>query len=396
MSDAGRAGPQGPGSGPALLGNPSLAALRQRTSTKWRTYPDDVLPSFVAEMDYDLARPVIDAVATAMAAGDAGYGHVGRLGEAFAGFAASRLGWSPDPARVVAIPDVMSGITEMITALTPPGAGVVISPPVYSPFFFRIGFAGRRVVEAPLRRRDDGGYDLDPEALDRAVSQDGVAAYILCSPHNPVGRVWSAAELATVASICHDRGVLVLADEIHAPLVLPGASMVPFLSLDHPATERAIAFTSASKGWNIPGLKCGLAVAGSAELAAALDERWEALLPGLLGVHASVAAFEQGTQWLDAVLHQLDRNRGLLAGLLAGHLPRIRYRPPEASFLAWLDCTALGDGSDPAACFLERGRVALAPGTDFGTPGRGFARLNIGTTEPLLTEAVRRMTAAAG
>jgi cystathionine beta-lyase len=395
MSDAGRAGRQGP----ALLGNPSLAALRLRTSEKWRTYPDDVLPSFVAEMDFDLARPIIDAVTESMAASDAGYGHIGRLGEAFAGFAVGRLGWSPDPARIFAIPDVMTGITEMITALTPPGSGVVISPPVYPPFFFRVGFAGRRVVEAPLRRRDDGGYELDAGSLDRALGEDGVRACILCSPHNPVGRVWTAPELTTVADICHARGALVLADEIHAPLVLPGAAQVPFLSLDHPVTARAIAFTSASKGWNIPGLKCGLAIAGSPELATVLAERWEALAPGLLGVHASVAAFEQATGWLDALLAQLDRNRGLLARLLAEHLPQIRYRPPEASFLAWLDCRELGGtlgGDDPAAGFLERGRVALAPGTGFGAQGRGFARLNMGTTEPLLAEAVRRMTAATG
>jgi|KBSMisStaDraftv2_1062788.scaffolds.fasta_scaffold63811_2 cystathionine beta-lyase len=396
MSDAGRADRPGP----ALLGNPSLAVLRQRTSEKWRTYPDDVLPSFVAEMDFDLARPIIDAVTESMAASDAGYGHIGRLGEAFAGFAASRLGWSPDPARIFAIPDVMTGITEMITALTPPGSGVVISPPVYSPFFFRVGFAGRRVVEAPLRRRDDGGYELDAESLDRALSEDGVSAYILCSPHNPVGRVWTAQELTTVAGLCHARGVLVLVDEIHAPLVLPGAAQVPILSLDHPVTARTIAFTSASKGWNIPGLKCGLAIAGSPELATVLTERWEALAPGLLGVHASVAAFEQATGWLDALLAQLDRNRALLARLLAGQLPQIRYRPPEASFLAWLDCRelggALGGGDDPAAGFLERGRVALAAGTGFGAQGRGFARLNMGTTEPLLAEAVRRMTAALG
>jgi cystathionine beta-lyase len=363
---------------------------------KWRTYPADVLPSFVAEMDFDLARPVIDAVAQAMAAGDAGYGHIGQLGEAFAGFAAARLRWNPDPARIFATPDVMTGIAEMISALTPPGSGVVISPPVYSPFFLWIGFTGRRVVEAPLRRRDDGGYELDADALDRALSQDGVSAYILCSPHNPVGRVWTAQELSTVADICHAHGVLVLADEIHAPLVLPGAAQVPFLSLDHPVTARTIAFTSASKGWNIPGLKCGLAIAGSAELATVLTEWKEALLPGLLGVHASAAAFEQATGWLDAVLAQLDRNRGLLARLLAEQLPQIRYRPPEASFLAWLDCRELGSGDDPAAGFLERGRVALAAGTDYGTQGRGFARLNIGTTEPLLAEAVRRMTASMG
>jgi cysteine-S-conjugate beta-lyase len=395
MGDAGRAH-QHDHQGPGLLGNPSLAALRQRTSTKWRTYPDDVLPSFVAEMDFDLASPVIEAVATAMAAGDAGYGHIGRLGEAFAGFAASRLGWAPDPDRIFAIPDVMTGIAEMITALTPPGAGVVISPPVYAPFFFRIGLAGRQVVEAPLRRRADGGYHLDPDALDRALSQDGVAAYILCSPHNPVGRVWSAADLRTVADICHSHGVLVLADEVHAPLVLPGAAQVPFLSLDHPATQRAIAFTSASKGWNIPGLKCGLAVAGAPDLAATLEERWEALLAGLIGVRASAAAMEHALPWLDAVLTRLDGNRRLLSGLLAEHLPQVRYVPPEASFLAWLDCTGLGLGDDPAAAFLERGQVALSSGLDFGTQGRGFARLNMGTSPEIVREAVRRMTIVAG
>lgn len=390
MSDAGRADRPGP----ALLGNPSLAVLRQRTSEKWRTYPDDVLPSFVAEMDFDLARPIIDAVTESMAASDAGYGHIGRLGEAFAGFAASRLGWSPDPARIFAIPDVMTGITEMITALTPPGSGVVISPPVYSPFFFRVGFAGRRVVEAPLRRRDDGGYELDAESLDRALSEDGVSAYILCSPHNPVGRVWTAQELTTVAGLCHARGVLVLVDEIHAPLVLPGAAQVPFLSLDHPVTARTIAFTSASKGWNIPGLKCGIAVAGSGRGFALMEERWEALLPSHLGVLGSVAAYREAPGWLDAALAQLDENRRLLGRLLREHLPHVGYQPPQASFLAWLDCRALGLGDDPASVFLDKGRVAVSPGPDFGAEGRGFARLNMGTSPALLEEAVRRMAAA--
>jgi cystathionine beta-lyase len=380
--------------GSQLLGDCSLPALRQRTSLKWRTYPGDVLPAFVAEMDYDLAGPIKDAVTAAISAGDAGYAHIGRLGEVFAAFAADRLGWSPDPARIFAIPDVMTGIAEMITALTPPGSAIVISPPVYAPFFLRIGFTGRRVVEAPLRRRSDGGYDLDPAALDAALGQDGVSAYLLCSPHNPVGRVWSAADLRTVADLCQAHGATVLADEIHAPLALPGAVQVPFLSLAHPATQRAISFTSASKGWNIPGLKCGLAVAGSDELAGQLAERWEALLAGQLGILASVAAFEQSLPWLDAVLAQLDRNRALLSQLLAEHLPGVRYVPPEGSFLAWLDCTELGLGDDPAATFLDRGRVALSPGPDFGTPGNGFARLNMGTSAELLGEAVRRMSAA--
>jgi cystathionine beta-lyase len=380
--------------GPGLLGACSLPVLQRRASFKWRTYPADVLPAFVAEMDYDLAEPIKEAVIAAMTASDAGYAHIGRLGEVFAAFAAARLDWAPDPARIFAIPDVMTGIAEMITALTPPGSAIAISPPVYAPFFFRIGFAGRRVAEAPLRRRSDGGYDLDPEALDAVLGRDDVSAYVLCSPHNPVGRVWSAADLRTVADLCQAHGKLVLVDEIHAPLALPGATQVPFLSLDHPATERAITFTSASKGWNIPGLKCGLAVAGSDELAGHLAERWEVLLAGQIGILASVAAFEQSLPWLDAVLAQLDENRALVPRLLAEHLPGVRYLPPEASFLAWLDCTELDLGDDPAAIFLDRGRVALSPGPDFGTQGNGFARLNMGTSPELLGEAVRRMSAA--
>ena len=174
-----------------VLGDCSLAMLRRRKSFKWRTYPDDVLPAFVAEMDFDLAEPIKEAVRAAVAISDVGYGHMGKLGEAFAAYARERLGWSPDPARIFAIPDVMTGIAEMIMAVTPPGSGIVINPPVYTPFFFRIGFTGRRVVEAPLRRDADGRYDLDFDALDRVLDDDGVSAYLLCSPHNPVGRVWS-------------------------------------------------------------------------------------------------------------------------------------------------------------------------------------------------------------
>jgi cysteine-S-conjugate beta-lyase len=169
---------------------------------------------------------------------------------------------------------------------------------------------------------------------------------------------------------------------------------VPFLSLDHEMTRRSVSFTSASKAWNIPGLKCGVAVAGSAELGAVLEERWEALLPGQPGVPATVAAFARSLPWLDALLSQLDENRALLARLLGESLPGVGYVPPEASFLAWLDCRALGLGEDPAAEFLAQGRVALSPGPGFGAQGRGFARLNMGTSPELMAEAVCRMAAA--
>ncbi len=377
-----------------ILGDCSLAKLHERTSHKWRTYPPDVLPAFVAEMDFDPAEQIKDAIRAAVAAGDLGYPHKGELGEAFAEFAAARLGWSPEPDLVFAIPDVMTGIAELIQALVGPGGGVVINPPVYSPFFFRVQLAGRRVVEAPLAVRPDGGYDLDPDALEEALRQPGTGAYLLCNPHNPLGRVWSREQLTAIAELTDRHGVPLLVDEIHAPLVLPGARHVPFHTIEHPAARRAVVFTSASKGWNIPGLKCGVAVAGDGDGAAILTQRWDALLASHLGVHATIAALRSAGSWLDAAIAQIDRNARLLAGLLADYLPAVSYQPAEASFLAWLDCRDLGLGQDPAAAFLTAGRVALSPGPDFGVQGAGFARLNIGTSPELLSEAVRRMAAA--
>lgn len=380
----------------AILGNCSPAELSRRKSFKWRSHPPDVLPAFVAEMDYTLAEPISDAVRAALAIGDTGYPHIGELGEAFASYAAGRLGWAPRPDWVFAVPDVMTGIVEVLLATTPHGSGVVISPPVYGPFFFRLGFIGRRVVEAPLRRLDDGSYDLDVDVLDRALAEPGVSAYLLCSPHNPLGNVWTRDQLRAIADLCERHDAVLLVDEIHAPLVLPGAQYVPFGSIDHPMAERAFVFSSASKGWNIAGMKCGVVAAGSEESAALLAERWEALLCSHLGLLGSVAAFTQSLAWLDAAVAQIDDNRRLLARLLREQLPEVGYVPGAATFLAWLDCTRLGLGDDPAAAFLARGRVALSPGMHFGVQGAGFARLNIGTSPELVTEAVARMAAAAG
>ncbi len=380
----------------AVLGHCSLEMLRQRRSFKWRTYPADVLPAFVAEMDFDLAGQISDAVTAALAIGDCGYPHQGVLGEAFRDFAAGRMGWSPDPGRVFAIADVMTGLAEVVQAVTPPGSGIVINPPVYPPFSFRFGFSGRRIVTAPLVRDSQGRYDLDLAALDAALAEPGVAAYLLCSPHNPTGSVWSRAQLEAVADLCQRHEVVLLVDEIHGPLVLPGTRFVPFLSLGHEIDARTFTFTSASKGWNIPGLKCGLAVAGADRGAAIIEERWEALLPSHLGVLGTIAAYREAIGWLDAAVAQLDENRWLLARLLREHLPQVGYLPPQASFLAWLDCRALGLGDDPSTVFLDRGLVAVSPGPDFGAEGRGFARLNMGTSPALLAEAVRRMAAAVG
>lgn len=378
-----------------MLGTCTLAELSRRKSYKWRYYPADVLPAFVAEMDFTQAEPISEAIRQALAIGDTGYPHVGELGEAYAAFAAARLGWTPRTDWIFPVPDVMTGIAEVLGALTPHGSGVVISPPVYGPFFFRLEFAGRKVVQAPLRPAADGSYDLDIDVLDRALAEPGVSSYVLCSPHNPLGKVWTRDELLAIADVCLRHDAVLAVDEIHAPLVLPGMQFVPFGSLEHEMAARAYVFTSASKGWNIAGLKCGVAVAGSQRAAGMLDERWESLLASHLGVLATVAAFTEGLDWLDAVNAQIAANQRHLARLLAAELPEVGYLPGPASFLAWLDCRKLGLGDDPAAAFLERGKVALTPGTYFGPQGAGYARLNIGTSPELLAEAVRRMAVGA-
>jgi cystathionine beta-lyase len=363
---------------------------------KWRTYPEDVLPLWVAEMDVPLAEPVVRAVTDALALGDTGYPAGTAYAEALAAFADRRWGW-PGLAveRTAIVPDVMLGVVEMLKLVTGPGDRVVVNPPVYPPFFQFIAHMDRTVAEAPLGA--DGRVDLDvlEETFRQAVAGGRRAAYLLCSPHNPTGTVHTAAELTAVAALADRYGVRVVVDEIHAPVVAGGAEFVPYLSV--PGGERGLSLMSASKAWNLAGLKAALAVAG-AEAAADLARLPEEVGhgPSHVGVLAHTAALREGTPWLDALLAGLDDNRRLLAELLTAHLPAITCRPGEATYLAWLDCRALGLGDDPADIFLRRGRVALSSGLPFGTGGAGHVRLNLATSPEILEEGVRRMAAAVG
>lgn len=372
----------------------TLEELRQRSSAKWRTYPQDVLPLWVAEMDVPLAEPVAEVLTRAVAIGDTGYASgVEDYADAVAGFARRRWGWTVEPGRMRLVPDVMAGVVELLGLLTAPGDAVVINPPVYPPFFAFVRHAGRRVVEAPLA--EDGRLDLAAleGACAAARAEGGAAAYLLCSPHNPTGAVHTATELTAVARIADRHGVRVIADEIHAPLVPEPATFVPYLSL--PGTASAFSLISASKGWNLAGVKAGLAVAG-ADAADELAGLPEIVGHGVshLGVLAHTAAFRDADGWLDALLGAVAANRSLLLELLTGALPEIGYRPGEGSYLAWLDLRALELGDAPAELLRERGRVALLDGVPFGTGGRGHARLNLATSTAVLTEAVERMTAA--
>jgi cystathionine beta-lyase len=371
-----------------------LPALRARRSAKWRTYPADVLPAFVAELDCELAPPVRDVLREAVERGDTGYVAPGddALAHAFAGFARRRLGWAPEPRHVALVPDVMVGIAELLRRLTRPGDGVVIDPPVYPPFAAVVREVGRRVVEAPLRR-DGAGWALDLDAVQAALVA-GARAWILCHPHNPTGGVLERPALEAAAELAARHGAVILSDEIHAPLTLPGApAHVPLAPL---APDTAITLTSASKAFNLAGLKCAVAVTAGERL-----RREVARLPvevryraGHLGVLASEAAFTHGDAWLDALLDELEANHALLGELLAEQLPGAVRAPARASYLAWLDCAGLGLGDDPARAFLQEGRVALNRGLDFGPGGAAHARLNVGTSPALVREAVERMARA--
>jgi cystathionine beta-lyase len=371
----------------------TLAELRRRTSVKWRRFPPDVLPVWVAEMDVPLAEPVARAVSDAIALGDTGYPAGTGYAEALAGFAAARWGWTPDVEHMAIVPDVMLGVVEMLKLVTGPGDAVVVNPPVYPPFYQFVEHLDRRVVEAPLT----ADHRIDPAALEAAfrtaTATGRPAAYLLCSPHNPTGTLHTRDELTTVIELAARHRVRVVVDEIHAPIVYPGERFLPYLSL--PGAEDALALHSASKAWNLAGLKAALAIAGptaAKDLARMPEEVGHG--PSHVGILAHTAALAEGGEWLDGLLAGLDDNRRLLADLLAEHLPAVGYRQPQATYLAWLDCRPLRLPDDPAAVFLDRGRVALSAGPDFGTGGAGHVRLNLATSPELLTEAVRRMASA--
>jgi len=371
-----------------------LERLRRRRSEKWRAFPPDVLPAFVAEMDYDLADPVKAALRSAIDLDDCGYANPAGVGESFARFAAARHGWTVDPDLVHLVPDVMAGVDLILALATEPGDGVVINTPVYPPFFEHISNSRRRVVEVPLLRRDER-WDLDFDALEAAFAA-GARGYLLCNPHNPSGRVFSAADLRQIATLADRYGVIVLADEIHAPLTLPGARHTPYIAAGGPAAEHGVTLASASKAFNVAGLKAAIAVAGSPAMAALLGRLPSASQfgAGLFGVLASLAAWDSGDEWLDALIAQLDHARAEFGVLLAQRLPEAGYRPPEASYLAWVDVSRLDLGPEPAQVFLDRGRVALSDGLRFGPPGEGHVRVTIGTSSALLADIVDRMAAA--
>ncbi|MGH3689163.1 MAG: MalY/PatB family protein [Microbacterium sp.] len=375
-----------------------LAQLRERSSEKWREYPADVLPLFVAETDFPLAPAISGALQRAVEIGDTGYvASRTPLAQSFAAFAARRYGWEPDPERMRSTADVSMGIVEILRRVTQPGERVVVTPPVYPPFFDLVAEAGAEVERVPLL--DTGtGWQLDLDGI-RAAFDDGATAILLCNPHNPTGTVHDRESLSALAELADEFGVAVVSDEIHAPLAQPGTGFTPFLAVSDAAQRVGYAIVSASKAFNLAGLKCALMVTADDETTAVLrglpvEVEWRT---GQFGLLAAVAAFsEESDPWLDGLLRTLDENRVLLEDLLAARLPGARYRLPDAGYLAWIDLSALEWGENPARRILKDARVALHFGPAFGAEGAGHVRLNFGTSPEILTEAIERIATLVG
>ena len=371
-----------------------LDQLRRRSSEKWVRYPGDVLPLFVAEMDYPLAPVIAEALTERIRLSDTGYvASALPVGEAFAGFAARRWDWVVDPESVRTTTDVSVCIVESLRRAIRPGDAVVINPPVYPPFFELVTEAGGSVVEVPVTN-DGVHYSLDLDGIEAAFAA-GARALLLCNPQNPLGLVHSRQSLAGLAELAARYDVTVVSDEIHGSLTHSTATFTPFLTVSDAARECGVAVTSASKAFNLAGVKCAVMVAASERGLALLDGMSEEVLwrTSILGLHASVAAFTHGDEWLDGTLHAIEESKRLLGELLSAELPGVDFRPPDATYLAWLDFRTLDWGADPSARALAAG-VALNPGPAFGRDGLGFARLNFACSPDVLTEAIHRLAAA--
>ena len=375
-----------------------LERLRMRTSKKWRGYSPDVIPAFVAEMDFEIAPPIAAVLHEAIDRGDLGYPFDAGMGfaESVAKWQQRAFGWSLDPANVLSIPDVVRGLELCVEALVPPDGSVVLTPPLYPPFR-KVSNAGkRRGIEVPLRAYD-GRWWMDLDGIECAF-KDGASAIMLCHPHNPTGTVWTDAELTGLADLAHRYGAWVIAVEIHAPLTYTPNRHRPFAMRSSVANAHVVTLTSTSKAWNHAGLRAAAIVTTNVATREAIDALGDRARAGagILGLLAMQSACDQGQPWLDAVLQVLNCHRHTLVREIPVTTGGARITLPEAGYLAWIDfsdCAMAAEAeADAATSVLSTARIALSPGVDFGGPSYAkWARLNFGTSASVLDEILRRL-----
>jgi cystathionine beta-lyase len=374
----------------------SYETLRSRRGSKWNLYPKDVIPAWVADMDFRVPEPVREAMQRLV--DDSDFGYPWRTGDdtlatAFQERMRDRFGWEIDIQRVRTVTELVQCMFATALAYSAPGDGIVLQTPIYPPFLNTIAKTERRLVEN--RWKDDGSrFVLDVENL-RAVVDDRTRLLFLCNPHNPTGRVFERDELLALGNLCVERDIVIVVDEIHADLVYAGHQHIPIASLSPEIAARTVTITSATKGFNIAGLRTAVMYFGSAEL----EEQFNRAVPqtlmgqaGITGIDATIAAWRYGQPWLDDVMQRLTSNRDLVADFVAREMPGIVHHKPESTYLAWLDCRDLDlPGESPQKFFLERAKVGLNDGGTFGEAGRTCVRLNFATSEEVLTQVLERM-----
>jgi len=370
---------------------------RTSDSNKWRKFPPDVLPLWVADMDFPSPPAVVQALRARVEHGFFGYlVEKPELQEVVAERMTKRYGWRVSPEAVMPLPGVIAGFNLALRALTSPGEGLLVQTPVYPPILRAAGNHGLTRDEHALRRGDDGRYTVDLDAFTRALGPR-TRAFLLCNPHNPVGRVFDRAELEGMAAACTRRDVWIIADEIHCDLLLDGRRHVPIATLSPEIEARTVTLMAPSKTFNLPGLKCAVAIVPNASVRERLTATVADLVPkiNVLGHTAAVAAYREADPWLEELVRYLEGNRDFLLKEVPRRLPGVTLAAPEATYLAWLDCRgARIAGDDPYTFFLERARVALNDGRLFGGGGDGFVRLNFGCPRALLTEGLERLARA--
>ena len=351
-------------------------------------------------MDFPVAAPIARERSRFVASNDVGYPlglRQSGLAEAFCERMADRFAWSIEPARVEILSEVVQGLYLALAAFSTPGEGAIVQTPIYPPFLHAVRDLERRLVENRLVP-GAGELVLDLDALERAIDP-GTRVLLFCNPHNPSGLVASRAELERLAGLVLAHDLVVVTDEIHADLIFDGVRHIPFASLSPEIARRTVTLSSASKAFNIPGLRCAVAHFGSE----ALQQRFNAVTPkhfrgglGLFGLAASVAAWRFGQPWLDEVVPYLQANRDFAQAFFAERIPGVRFFRPRATYLAWLDCAELGLSTPPAAHFLQHARVALSDGRLFGSGYETHIRLNFATSRPILAEILERMARSLG
>ncbi|MEZ0366280.1 MalY/PatB family protein [Mycobacterium sp. pUA109] len=371
--------------------------LRDRRTIKWNYFGADVLPLWIAEMDFPTAPAVLDGVRECVANEEFGYPPFGEdvLPRATADWCAARYRWPVAPESVRVVPDVLKGLEVVINFLTRPESPVVLPVPAYMPFFDVLQVTGRQRVEIGTPRQDSGRYVLDLDALEAAFA-GGAGSLILCNPNNPLGTAYTADELRAIVELAARYGARVLADEIHAPLIYDRRH-VAAASVSDTAADTAVTLLSASKGWNLPGLMCAQVVLTNERDRADWDRinMLHKMGTATVGIRANIAAYTRGAPWLDELLPYLRANRDHLAATLPRAVPGLKINAPEATYMSWVDFRGLDLPAEPAEYLLTNAKVALSPGIPFGAAvGRGFARFNFATPRPILDRAIEAIAAA--